>query len=68
MTKLVSSNLEGCEFFPESGVLTLEFKSGATYNYRNVPANVYHGLMAAESHGIFFHENIRDKFKYLRVS
>lgn len=68
MAKLCSSNLESCEFDSETGVLVIDFVAGSTYKYKNVPANIYHGLLAAESHGKFFHENIRDKFPYHRVA
>ncbi|MCX7429196.1 MAG: KTSC domain-containing protein [Planctomycetia bacterium] len=39
--------------------LEIEFTNGAVYRYFDVPAEVYRGLMAAESHGRYFHEHVR---------
>jgi hypothetical protein len=51
----------------DHGVLEVEFTSGALYRYANVPVAVYEALMAAESHGTFFNEHVRDAYRYERV-
>jgi len=45
-------------------VLEIIFNSGQIYQYRNVPQAVYEQLMAAESKGNYFQNNIRDEFEY----
>lgn len=45
--------------------LTVTFaSSNETYAYKNVPEEVYQGLMQAESKGTYFRENIKDKFEF----
>jgi hypothetical protein len=40
-------------------ILEIEFTNGAVYRYFDVPAEVYGGLMAAESHGRYFQQHVR---------
>ncbi len=43
-------------------ILQLEFRSGAIYQYFQVPASIYQDLLAAESKGQYFNRCIRDQF------
>ena len=43
----------------ERQILEIEFANGAVYRYFDVPAEVYRGLKAAESHGQYFHQHVR---------
>ncbi len=52
----------------EDGVLEIEFSSGGVYLYFDVPQGVHEALMRADSHGQFFSRQIRDRFRYARVS
>ncbi len=53
----------------DSQTLEIEFTNGAVYQYSDVPPEVHHGLMAAESHGRYFHQHIRNKsYRYRRVN
>jgi len=54
----------------DHSTLTLEivFRAGGVYRYQEVPEHVYHALMAAPSHGIFFQKNIKDKYAYTKAS
>ena len=65
---VVSSEMLSVGYDPASGILEIEFKSGAVYKYFIVPKTIYDGLIGAESKGSFFAQSIRDKFAYLRVS
>jgi len=48
-------------------VLEIEFPNGDVYRYFDVPESVYDGLMDAESHGTYFHRNIRGRgYRYAR--
>ncbi|ARV57468.1 hypothetical protein BZZ01_01410 [Nostocales cyanobacterium HT-58-2] len=49
-------------------VLEIEFQKGEVYQYKDVPATVYAGLMNAPSHGKYFNANIKDFYPYYRVS
>jgi len=48
-------------------VLELEFRNGAIYRYLDVSAQVHTALMAAPSKARFYHENIRGKYRSMRV-
>ena len=65
MKRVDSTNLARVGY--ESGTLQIEFKKGEVYQYFNVPENIYNGLMLAGSHGEYFNENIRGKFKYQKI-
>jgi lysyl-tRNA synthetase class 2 len=39
--------------------LDVEFTSGASYRYFDVPAQVVHDFLAADSKGVFFNRRIR---------
>ncbi len=48
----------------EIKLLEIIFNDGRIYQYRGVPAEVYEGLLHADSKGHYFQENIRDEFQY----
>ena len=48
-------------------VLEIEFDGGTVYQYFGVPADVHERLMSAMSHGHYFEEFIRDRYRYSRV-
>jgi hypothetical protein len=45
-------------------ILQLEFRSGAHYQYFEVPAAVHQGLLNAPSKGSYFNQSIRGHFPY----
>lgn len=42
-----------------NGWLVVEFHSGSCWAYHPVSVEGFHGLVQAESHGIFFHKEIK---------
>jgi len=44
-------------------ILEIEFLNGAVYRYLDVPATVYHDLMAAESKERFYDSNIKRHYR-----
>jgi len=61
-----SSNLVAVGYDPNTSTLEIEFHNGL-YEYYNVPQSIYNGLMAAASHGSYFHQNIKDVFRYKKL-
>ena len=61
-TPVSSSDLASVGYDPRKQLLEVEFHSGGTYQYSNVPADVYEGLMQAGSHGRYFHAHIKDLY------
>lgn len=66
-TDLNSTSLHAAGYLDRHALLELEFKSGAVYCYRGVPAAIYRGLLAAESKGAYFNCQIRNRFPYTRI-
>jgi hypothetical protein len=56
-----SSALASVGYDARTRVLEIEFTSGSVYRYSPVPAEVHDALMAAESHGGYFTENVRNE-------
>ena len=48
--------------------LTVTFVSGEVYEYENVPPEVTEDFRAARSKGRYFGPNIRDRYRYHRVT
>lgn len=61
-----SSNLRDMEY--ENGTLRLSFNAGGVYEYYQVPQQVVNELQQASSAGQYFHQFIREKFNYKRIS
>lgn len=59
-----SSNIASFAYDPEVENLTVEFRSGETYVYFNVPASVYRGMQSASSVGAYFHRQVRQRYSY----
>jgi hypothetical protein len=68
-TPVRSSALRSVGYDPKQRVLEIEFIQGAVYRYFDVPPKVYRGLMAAESHGRYFNQHVRNKsYRYQRMN
>ena len=64
-----SSALRSVGYDEDGQTLEIEFTNGAVYRYSDVPPEVYRGLMAAESHGRYFHQHVRDAgYRYQRMN
>ena len=59
-----SSNLASASYDPEVENLVIEFQSGQSYLYMNVPASVYRGLQTAPSAGAYFARWIKNRYSY----
>ncbi len=65
MVPVQSSNLNRVGY--DGGVLVIEFKSGGVYEYDDVLRDVFDALMAAPSHGKYFHRHIRNIYAFKRI-
>jgi KTSC domain len=63
-TPVQSSNIVSVGYDSSVETLEVEFKSGAVYQYFNVPTLLYEQLMCAPSVGAFFNANVRNCFAY----
>lgn len=62
-----SSAISGVHYDAELKELTIRFKHGTAHTYRGVPEEKYQGLMAAESIGQYFYQNIRNDYPSEKV-
>jgi hypothetical protein len=62
-----SSMIHAVGYDPEKHILEVVFNTGRTYQYADVPPEVYEGLFKAESKGRYFLANIRDVYSYWPV-
>ena len=67
-TGVESSNLQSIWYDAKSKILAVRFTSGTRYQYTDVPSNVYDELLKAESHGKYFHRNIRMVYPYRKLA
>jgi hypothetical protein len=66
-TPVDSSNISSIGYDEESTTLEIEFHNGAVYQYFDVPFAVYDDLMGADSHGKYLAQNIKGKYRFVRV-
>jgi uncharacterized protein len=60
-----SSNIEQFAYDDTAEELHIIFRSNQShYMYQSVPQEVYEGLLKAESHGKYFHANIKHNYIY----
>jgi len=62
-----SSDIRSVGYDGQNKTLEIEFNSGGIYQYYSVPLEVYNALMSAPSHGRYFHQFIKDRFRVKRV-
>jgi hypothetical protein len=68
-TSVSSSAMRSVGYDQASNILEIEFSGGEVYQYFNVPAEVYRGLIAAESHGRYFHQHVRNAgYQYQKMN
>ena len=65
--KVESSNIKSIGYDLAKNDLEIEFQTMYIYVYHDVPKKVFRELMNADSIGKYFHQNIRDKYKYEKV-
>lgn len=63
-----SSNLRSVGYEVESLTLEIEFHHGGVYQYFDVPEGTHAGLMTAGSKGSYFHDHIKNVYRYRKVS
>ncbi|HEX4666375.1 MAG TPA: KTSC domain-containing protein [Chthoniobacterales bacterium] len=64
---VASSNVASVGYSRHFRALEIEFTRGAVYRFLEVPPGVYRGLIASQSKGHFIAENIRGKYRFMRV-
>lgn len=63
-----SSNIKFAQYDTESKSLQVTFNNGLTYEYSDVPWEVFTKFRMSESQGKFFNSNISKTYKYKKIS
>ena len=66
-TPVTSSNVASIGYDEDSSTLEIEFKNGATYQYFDVPENVFTELRDADSVGGYLAVRIKGTYRYSKV-
>ncbi|MGY4225017.1 hypothetical protein ACVMIH_002378 [Bradyrhizobium sp. USDA 4503] len=64
---VTSSNVAEVGYDPNSRILEVQFKTGAVYQYFDVPQQLYDELWRASSIGGFINSNLKGHYRYARV-
>jgi KTSC domain len=67
MFRMSSSNVAAAGYDRGRKILRVRFVRGATYDYLEVPAIVYRGLLDAPSKGRFVNSHIKPYYAYRRL-
>lgn len=67
LNPVVSSNLAQVGYDEAERVLLVEFNSGVTWEYYDVPQSVYDELITAPSKGSYFYWNVRKVYNGSKV-
>ena len=66
---VISSDIASIGYDDASSKLEIEFHSdNSIYQYYGVPKIEYDELMSASSHGKYFHKNIKNRYRYEKIS
>jgi len=67
LKKMPSSVVAAMDYNKDAHTLRITYTSGAVYDYRNVPPDVYEEMKAAGSKGTFLNYEIKGKYRYKRI-
>lgn len=65
---LDSTILAWVRYLPDLRLLQVGLRTGQDYQYFEVPASTYTGLLAADSKGRYFNHHIRNDFRFQRIN
>jgi len=63
-----SSNIEAVQYNTDNQELYVQFLSGGTYCYHDVPEEIFNELLEASSKGSFLNRVIKGTYEYSKVS
>ncbi|MFT4925594.1 MAG: hypothetical protein ACI8WB_001687 [Phenylobacterium sp.] len=65
--RVSSSNVESIGYDEDSETLQVTFNNGMTYQYFDVPEQLFDGLCNAGSVGSYLHAHIKGTYRYSKV-
>ena len=64
---VTSSNIQSIGYDADAQILEIQFNNGGVYQYSGVPEYEHTGMMNAESHGKYFHANIKNRYPFIKL-
>lgn len=64
MVEVESEAIREIDYDPATSTLFVRFTDGDWYRYSGVPEAIRRAFFAAASHGRFFQEHLRDRYRY----
>ena len=68
MNTMISSSIAAIGWDRKSSTLYVNFKTGKKYAYDSVSGETFESFLTAESKGLFFNTEIRDKYSMRRLA
>lgn len=62
-----SSQIEEASYNRENKTMDVKFKTGAIYQYKDVPSEVWEAYCDSESVGKFLNSQIKGKYEYTKL-
>ncbi len=62
-----SEEITSAGYDPETMVMEIEFSNGTTYQYLEVPVEIFEALTSSVNPGKFFAQSIKNKFKFFQI-
>lgn len=66
MVEVESEAIDEIDYDPCRLTMFVRFAHGGWYTYFGIGADIYDAFVAAQSHGRFFHEQIKNRYFYQR--
>lgn len=63
-----SSTLVSVWYLPDQSLLEVRFRDGTAYRFFDVPRHCLRDLLLSDSKGGYFNRNIRNRFRFERLS
>lgn len=67
-TAVKSKDIAVVGYDPNEQTLEVVFRQGGVYHYKDVAQDTHKQFLSAPSLGIYFRDNIREKYKYEKIS
>ena len=67
LIKIESRNISRVGYKTEKHVMRVVFSNGSTYEYANVPEEIYRMFLGSPSKGMFFKDQIKYRYNYTKV-
>jgi hypothetical protein len=66
-TDFQSTTIRRISYDEKSSTLEVEFHNGSSYQYFDVPSQIWEAFKTSDSKGKFIHENLKGHYRYSRV-